>query len=86
MNFGIEAVRHMMKHNIQSMEPTEKAQESFSSELQGKFKGTVWTSGCKSWYINSHGDVQSLWPQSVMKFIAMLKNSDFESDFIKNSV
>lgn len=72
-----------MQHRIQSMEPTKTAQETFSTNLRDKFKGTVWASGCKSWYMNKHGDVQSLWPQSVMKFIVTLKDTDFESDFIR---
>lgn len=65
------------------MDPTEKAQETFSSDLQERLKGTVWTTGCKSWYMNKRGDIQVLWPQTVTKFINMFKNTDFESDFIK---
>lgn len=72
----------MMKRNIKSMDPTEKAQETFSSDLKSRFKGTVWTAGCKSWYMNKDGEIHSLWPQSVMKFMSMLKKTDFESDYI----
>ncbi|KAI9253061.1 putative flavoprotein [Helicostylum pulchrum] len=83
VDFGIELIRHMTNNQIQSMDPTEKAQETFSSDLQEKLKGTVWTTGCKSWYMNKRGDIQALWPQTVMKFINMFKNTNFESDFIK---
>ncbi|CAO3607286.1 unnamed protein product [Mucor hiemalis] len=84
VNYGIEMVRYMIKNNITSLEPTEKAQEAFSSDLQSRFKGTVWKAGCKSWYMNKSGDIQSLWPQTVMKFMSMLKGTDYESDFIRH--
>lgn len=84
VNYGIEMVRYMIKNKITSLEPTEKAQEAFSADLQSRFKGTVWKGGCQSWYMNKFGDIQSLWPQSVMKFMSMLKGTDYESDFIKH--
>lgn len=74
----------MMKNNIASMEPNEKAQEVFSADLQSKYEGTVWKGGCHSWYMNKNGEIQSLWPESVIKFLFMLKRVDYESDFIKN--
>lgn len=76
-------VRYMIKNNIASLEPTEKAQDVFSSDLQKRFKGTVWQGGCQSWYMNNSGVIQSLWPQNVMKFMAMLRGTDYENDFIK---
>lgn len=84
IEYGVRMIKYMIKNNISTMDPTEKAQETFSSDLQSRFKGTVWTGGCKSWYMNKHGDIQSLWPGTVMQFFKMLKTADYESDFIKN--
>lgn len=84
VDYGIEMVKYMVKSRISCMDATEKAQEAFSADLQSKFKGTVWAGGCQSWYINKHGDVQSLWPETVMKFFKMLKTADYETDFVKN--
>jgi cation diffusion facilitator CzcD-associated flavoprotein CzcO len=30
--------------------------------MQQKMKGTVWSSGCKSWYQNADGHIDTLWP------------------------
>ena len=30
--------------------------------MQRKMKGTVWASGCKSWYQNAKGEIDTLWP------------------------
>lgn len=83
MDYGIRMIKYMMKNKIASLDPTEKAQEKFSADLQSKFEGTVWKGGCQSWYMNKDGEIQSLWPESVLKFIAMLRRVDYESDFIK---
>lgn len=77
-------IEYMMKNQITSLDPTEKAQETFSSGLQARFEGTVWRGGCESWYINKHGDIQTLWPSTVTSFIKMLKHTDYEENYIKN--
>jgi hypothetical protein len=77
-------MNYMIKNRITSLDPSEKAQEAFSSDLQNNFKGTVWQAGCKSWYMNKRGDIQSLWPKTVTRFMLMLRSTDYESDFIKN--
>ncbi|KAG2208916.1 hypothetical protein INT47_011056 [Mucor saturninus] len=84
VDYGIRMIKYMMKNKIASLDPTEKAQETFSADIQSKFKGTVWKGGCQSWYMNKDGEIQSLWPESVLKFIAMLRRVDYESDFIKS--
>jgi hypothetical protein len=33
------------------VEVTQQAQHTFNQELQRRLKGTVWLSGCKSWYL-----------------------------------
>jgi hypothetical protein len=30
--------------------------------MQQKMKSTVWSSGCKSWYQNAQGEIDTLWP------------------------
>ncbi|KAI8991772.1 monooxygenase [Mycotypha africana] len=81
VEFAVKMIRYMIKNKFESLEPKEKSQEAYSSDVQRRFKGTVWTGGCSSWYINEHGNVQSLWPGSVMSFIKMLKTTDYKADY-----
>lgn len=84
MQFSINAMKYMAKHNYSSLEPSEKAQEHYSSEIQKKFEGTVWKSGCDSWYINKFGDIGSLWPRTVTSYWWTLRNTNYAKDFIGN--
>jgi cation diffusion facilitator CzcD-associated flavoprotein CzcO len=37
-------------------------QDVFNREIQRRFRDTVWTSGCASWYVNEAGRVVNNWP------------------------
>lgn len=37
-------------------------QDAFNREIQRRFRDTVWTSGCASWYLNEAGRVVNNWP------------------------
>jgi cation diffusion facilitator CzcD-associated flavoprotein CzcO len=43
-------------------------QRQHNTQLQTQFVGTVWASGCKSWYINSSGKNTTLYPRLVQAF------------------
>jgi cation diffusion facilitator CzcD-associated flavoprotein CzcO len=44
------------------------AQETYNERLQQQFKGTVWSSGCKSWYLNAAGKNTTLYPRLSVTF------------------
>ncbi len=60
----IEAARQGNRHAIV---PRHDATERFNRELREAMKGTVWVSGCKSWYLDKHGN-PALWPWSFDRF------------------
>jgi cation diffusion facilitator CzcD-associated flavoprotein CzcO len=43
-------------------------QRQYNARLQRLFNGTVWTSGCQSWYMNSRGRITTLYPRLVDDF------------------
>ena len=51
------------------MEPREEAQAAFVAEVDGRMRGTVWTSGgCRSWYLDASGRNSTLWPDFTWRF------------------
>ena len=36
--------------------------------VQAKMKGTVWSSGCHSWYQNASGNIDTLWPSYTWRY------------------
>lgn len=39
-----------------------EVQKAFNEDVQRRFKGTTWTSGCNSWYLTADGKNTTLWP------------------------
>jgi cation diffusion facilitator CzcD-associated flavoprotein CzcO len=45
-----------------------EAQEAYTAEIQQKLAGTVWASGCQSWYMDSRGKNTTLWPALTVTY------------------
>lgn len=43
-------------------------QNAFNARLHEKMKGTVWMSGCKSWYLNANGTNSTIWPDFTVSY------------------
>ena len=43
-------------------------QKTYNNELQGKFKNTVWASGCKSYYFNKRGKNTTIYPRLTRQY------------------
>ena len=62
-----------------ALTPKRDAAESFQADLKEAMKGTVWVTGCNSWYLDPDG-VATLWPWTSARFHQMMRRPDF-SDF-----
>ena len=49
------------------VQPTARATAEFNSALRAAMKGTVWVSGCRSWYLDQHGN-PATWPWTFDRF------------------
>ncbi|MDB5248143.1 MAG: 4-hydroxyacetophenone monooxygenase [Segetibacter sp.] len=45
-----------------------EVQKAYNDKLQNELKGTVWASGCKSWYMNANGKNTTLYPKLTVTF------------------
>ena len=76
MVFMIEAqVRYIMgllDHQARSGNPVlevrEAEQARYNRELQGRLAGSIWATGCSSWYQHRSGKITALWPGFTFEF------------------
>jgi cation diffusion facilitator CzcD-associated flavoprotein CzcO len=61
VHYAVEAILAMHRNGLAALDVRPEVENAFRSELAGKMKGTVWTSGCSSWYMAPNGEVL-LWP------------------------
>ena len=67
LNYVIGALRVVLSSNA-LVAPTAHAAEVWTRALQAKMPGTVWGSGCASWYLNRHGENTTIWPDFTFTF------------------
>jgi hypothetical protein len=66
--YVIGALRAMRARGARVFEVRPDAQERFNAEVQERLAGTVWSSGCRSWYLDAAGGNPTLWPDWTWRF------------------
>jgi cation diffusion facilitator CzcD-associated flavoprotein CzcO len=51
-----------------SVEVKKDVQDAFNADIRERMKGTVWMSGCKSWYLNPDGTNSTIWPDFTVTY------------------
>ncbi len=65
---------------LTSLAPTMVATRAFNEALQRALVGTVWVSGCQSWYLDPHGQ-PVLWPWPIAELRKQLREPNL-ADFV----
>jgi cation diffusion facilitator CzcD-associated flavoprotein CzcO len=79
----LAALRHMNDHGAETVEVRADAQQRFNAELDRRMQGTVWNTGCASWYLDHTGRNATLWPDWTWRFrrrAAELRPADYALD------
>ena len=73
----IDTLRH---EDVAAVVPTDRATRDFNDSIREALPRTVWSTGCRSWYLGPDG-LPELWPWSPATHRAMMRHpvaSDFE--------
>jgi len=79
-NYILDCIELLDRERGKALTPLPEAAERFQASLREAMKGTLWVTGCKSWYIDPDG-VPTLWPWSARRFHEVMRRpvfSDFE--------
>lgn len=68
ITYLIDALTKMRRKRIAALEVREHLQEQFCDKVQNQSRETVWSSGCRSWYLNEEGRNTTLWPGFTFSF------------------
>jgi cation diffusion facilitator CzcD-associated flavoprotein CzcO len=66
--YVIEALRTMRARGADLAEVRRDVADRFNAELDRRMQGTVWTTGCSSWYLDDTGRNATLWPDWTFAF------------------
>ncbi len=62
------ALTHLRRARLRALEVRPDVMRQFNERLQERMRGTVWATGCSSWYQDASGKNVSLWPGFTFAF------------------
>jgi cation diffusion facilitator CzcD-associated flavoprotein CzcO len=68
LRYVMDALRVMDERRIATFEVRPEAMAAYNAQIQSKMPGTVWMSGCASWYLDAEGRNTTLWPDFTWRF------------------
>jgi len=77
VEYVVNCIKTMSKKGAKYMDINATVQKEFNDDIQEKLKGTVWTSGCQSWYQQADGRNMALWPGTTVRYQRELRNVDY---------
>jgi cation diffusion facilitator CzcD-associated flavoprotein CzcO len=81
VGYALKMIDRWRSRDAQALAPTQAAADRFNRELQQAMPGTVWVSGCSSWYLGDDGTPE-IWPWLPgrhREFLAAPALADYES-------
>lgn len=64
----MSALRAMDARGLRTLDAKPQAQAAFVDEINRKVGSTVWSSGCRSWYLSANGRNTTIWPDYTFKY------------------
>jgi cation diffusion facilitator CzcD-associated flavoprotein CzcO len=64
VNHAIAALQELERNGARRVEVSRPVAERFDRELRAALAGTVWHTGCTSWYVDANGNDPNQWPWS----------------------
>jgi cation diffusion facilitator CzcD-associated flavoprotein CzcO len=68
IRYVTQCIAAVRTRGARSIELRPEVERRFNHELQTRIARTVWASGCKSWYMDSHGKNVTLWPGFTVEY------------------
>jgi cation diffusion facilitator CzcD-associated flavoprotein CzcO len=68
VRYVLDAMRELRRRGADWLDVKPEVQRRFNERLQGALEGTVWASGCTSWYQQADGRNFTLWPWSTVRY------------------
>jgi len=77
IEYMLKALDAIDAHRGAAIDVRPQAQAAFVAEMNRMAEGTVWTAGgCKSWYLDAHGNASTIWPDFTFRFRSRTKHFD----------
>jgi cation diffusion facilitator CzcD-associated flavoprotein CzcO len=67
-NMVVRLLNSMSRNGLRQIEVKKDVETKFNHRVQEALKGTIWLTGCRSWYINEQGRITTIWPFTTLRY------------------
>ena len=86
VRYVLGAVKDILDLDLHSVEVRQEVQAAFNADLRRRMKGTVWSSGCRSWYLDKEGRNYTMWPGFTFTYRHITRRFDIDNYVVKEAV
>ena len=79
IGFILQLIEQVRAGRCREISASRAATDRFNAEIRDAMKGTIWVTGCRSWYLDAEG-VPATWPWSVQRYRDEMQHPDL-ADF-----
>ena len=76
--YVMDALRCMSERDLETVKIRAEAAEAYNERVEERMEGTVWNTGCASWYLDDTGRNATLWPDWTWRFRQRTRSFDPE--------
>ncbi|PTQ89611.1 flavin-containing monooxygenase [Agitococcus lubricus] len=62
INYILQYAKNLFDYSYRYLNVHKQTQDNFNDMIQSRMKYTIWTTGCRSWYLTADGKNSTLWP------------------------
>ncbi len=78
VHYILECLRELRERGADYLHVAPEAQAQFNQRVQEALRGTVWSSGCVSWYQQAEGKNFTIWPWSTWRYWLQTRHPQVE--------
>ena len=68
VSYVLEALQTMDREGVATAEVRPEVERAYNESIDERMEGTVWNTGCSSWYFDSTGRNGAIWPDWTWRF------------------
>ena len=68
IQYVLDALRVMRERDLETVEVEQATVDRYNGRLERQIQGTVWNTGCSSWYLDDTGRNATQWPDWTWRF------------------
>ncbi|HKX39624.1 MAG TPA: 4-hydroxyacetophenone monooxygenase, partial [Burkholderiaceae bacterium] len=79
IGYVLDCITTMRRRGLHALEVRAHVEADHNEAVQHRLRRTVWSTGCKSWYLDGHGRNVTLWPGFTFDYWRRMRRVDWRA-------